>query len=38
MDKLEGDLVKVYYFEWHMADGPSQVEFSNTLYTWPASF
>ena len=38
MDKLGGDLEKIYYLEWHMVDGSSQVEYSNTLYLWPAFF
>ena len=35
MDELGGDLAKVSYLERRMADGYSQVEFSNTLYVRP---
>ena len=32
MDKLGGDLAKVYYLERQIAGGYSQVGFSNTIY------
>ena len=38
MDKLGGDLAKVYNLERRMAGGSSQVEFANTLYVWPIFF
>ena len=36
MDKLGGDSTKVYDLKRHMADGSSQVEFSNMLHVQPA--
>ena len=38
MDKLGGNLAKVYYLERNVADGSFQVEFSNTLNARPAFF
>ena len=38
MDKLGRDLTKVYTLEQHIADGSSQVEFSNLLFSKIESF
>ena len=38
MDKLGGELAKVYDLKRHMADGSSKVEFSNALSVRPAFF
>ena len=38
MDKLGGGTAKVYYLEWHLANGSTQVEFFNTFYVHMTSF